>query len=81
MDPLLNLKLDEKLPNVLITSAGNDDRVDGFQMFKYVAALQKFDAAKSIYLYNDPDAGHSEVANIYNVYGMVFGFAEHITKQ
>ncbi len=81
MDPLLNLNLKEKLPNVLIISAGNDDRVGGFQMFKYVAALQKFKAAESIYLYNDPDAGHSEVADLYNVYGMVFGIAEHITKQ
>ncbi|KKM60481.1 hypothetical protein LCGC14_1541410 [marine sediment metagenome] len=80
MDPLLNLQFKEKLPNVLIISAGNDDRVDGFQMFKYVAALQKFKAAESTYLYNDPEAGHSEVADIYNVYGMVLGFAEHITK-
>lgn len=80
MDPLLNLNLKEKLPNVLIISAGNDDRVDGFQMFKYVAALQKFKFAESAYLYNDTDAGHSEVADIYNVYGMIFGFADHITK-
>lgn len=80
MDPLLNLNLDIKLPNVLIISAGNDDRVDGFQMFKYLATLQKFDAAESAYLYNDPDAGHSEIADIYNVYGMVFGFAEHVAK-
>jgi len=81
MDPLLNLNLEQRLPNVLLISAGNDDRVDGFQMFKYIAALQKFEAAESAYLYNDPDAGHSEVADIYNVYGMVFGFAEHITKK
>ena len=47
MDPLLNINLKERLPNVLIISAGNDDRVDGFQMFKYVAALQKFKAAES----------------------------------
>ena len=80
MDPLLNLNIDKKIPNVLIISAGNDDRVNGFQMYKYVAALQKFHAAESVYLYNDPDAGHSEVADIYNVYGMVLGFAEHITK-
>jgi len=80
MDPLLNINLKEKLPNVLIISAGNDDRVDGFQMFKSVAALQRFEAAESAYLYNDPDAGLSEVADLYNVYGMVFGFAEHITK-
>lgn len=80
MDPLLNLNLKEKLPNILIISAGNDDRVDGFQMFKYIAALQKFDAAESTYLYNDPDAAHAGIADFYNVYGMVFGFAEHITK-
>ncbi|MGB6153147.1 MAG: prolyl oligopeptidase family serine peptidase, partial [Pricia sp.] len=80
MDPLLNLNLEEKLPNALIISAGNDDRVDGFQMFKYIATLQKFDAAESAYLYNDPDAAHSEISDIYNVYGMVFGFAEHITE-
>jgi prolyl oligopeptidase len=81
MDPLLNLNLEQRLPNVLIISAGNDDRVDGFQMYKYVAALQRFKAAESAYLYNDPDAGHSEVADLYNVYGMVFGFAEHVTKK
>ena len=79
MDPLLNLDLEERLPNLLVISAGNDDRVNGFQMFKYIAAQQKFDA-ESAYLYNDPDAAHSEVSAIYNVYGMVFGYAEHITK-
>ncbi len=55
-------------------------RMDGFQMFKYIAALQKLKAAESAYLYDNPDADHSEVADLYNVYGMIFGFAEHITK-
>ena len=70
----------DSFSNVLIISSGSYDRVDGFQMFKYIAALQKFDAAESAYLYQDSDAAHSEVSDIYNVYGMVFGFAEHITK-
>ena len=48
--------------------------------FKQVEALQRFKAAESANLYNDPDAGHSEVADLYNVYGMIFGFADHITK-
>jgi len=80
MDPLLNLNPDKSYPNTFILSAGYDDRVDGFQIFKYVAALQKLNNAKSIYLYNDPNAGHTQVDDIYNVYGMIFGFAEHVTK-
>lgn len=80
MDPLLNLHPDKTYPNTLILSAGHDDRVDGFQIYKYVAALQKLDNAKSIFLYNDPNAGHTQVDDIYNVYGMIFGFADRVTK-
>lgn len=80
MDPLLNLSQDKTYPNILILSAGFDDRVDGFQIHKYVATLQKMNNAESMYLYNDPNAGHVQVDDIYNVYGMIFGFSEALTK-
>jgi len=35
MDPLLYLNLEQRLPNVLVISAGNDDRVDGLSTYPF----------------------------------------------
>jgi len=79
MDPYMNIKVQD-YPTTLVLAAGNDDVLEIWQSTKYIAKMQALSTSSNPHLlYIDPDAGHGAISDYYNVYGMIFGLAEHET--